>query len=95
MMRQANVIGASDANSVIAMLDYIRPEIRHIDPIAAFFVSVSMGLLNGKLRSLDYPRGGCKAPQDEPRDKESGPATENHGAPRRSRVLRLPRLSGL
>jgi len=96
-MSYANGTVGSEARSVIALLDYIQPEIRLIDPIAAFLVSVSLDLLNGRLPSLDHPCDGCRPSQGEPREAESRTAVESSERPRRAadRVVRLPRLRGV
>jgi hypothetical protein len=95
MMRQERGLGASDAASVIALLGYIQSEVRHLNPIAALFLSASMDVLKDGPPPFLTPRQNCPSPQGASGVGAAEARTEDRPAPRqaRRRFLRLPRLA--
>jgi hypothetical protein len=59
------------------MLSYIRPEIRIIDPIAAFFLSLTMELLDKNSPASAHPCGECRSRQNERREEAGGRMRKN------------------
>lgn len=70
-MRPEIAAGASDGRSVVAMLNYIRPEVRLIDPIAAFFLSLAMETLGKNPSASAHPCRECRSTQTKRRDEAS------------------------